>query len=197
MTPSPRAVLDSSSRAVLDTKVTAHALAARAGDRTALGEFIRLTQSDVWRFLAHLAGREAADDLTQETYLRAMDALPSFRGESPARTWLLTIARRTAVDRFRAEGIRPTHVPVTPDHLMVADATTRIEVEQLLAGLDPDRREALVLTQLVGFSYAEAAEIIGVPIGTIRSRIARARAQLVDEWSDAVPALLSDHRLIS
>ncbi|MCQ6473436.1 hypothetical protein NPN13_24440, partial [Vibrio parahaemolyticus] len=65
-----------SPRTALDAEVTGLALAAGRGDRVALGEFIRLTQADVWRFLAHLADADAADDLTQETYLRAMDALP-------------------------------------------------------------------------------------------------------------------------
>lgn len=176
-------------RAVVDAKVTAKALEARAGHRPALGEFIRLTQADVWRFLAHLAGREAADDLTQETYLRAMDALPRFRGESTARAWLLAIARRTAVDRFRRESVRPPQVPADTERLAVPDASARVEIEQMLASLDPVRREALVLTQIVGFSYAEAADIVGVPIGTIRSRVARARAELVDRWSGDVDGL--------
>lgn len=176
-------------RAVADARVTARALEARAGDRAALGEFIRLTQADVWRFLAHLTGRDAADDLTQETYVRAMDALPNFRGESTARAWLLTIARRTAVDGFRRESVRPPHGTIDADRLTVPDASARVEIERMLASLDPVRREALVLTQIVGFTYAEAAGIVGVPIGTIRSRVARARAELVDSWSDAVAAL--------
>lgn len=177
-------------RTVADAKITARALEARAGDRPALGEFIRLTQSDVWRFVAHLAGQDAADDLTQETYLRAMDALPSYRGESSARAWLLAIARRTAVDHFRKEAGRPQAAPASAtDQLTVPDGSVRIEVQQMLASLDPVRREALLLTQVFGFSYAETAAITGVAIGTVRSRVARARAELVDEWSDAIMAL--------
>lgn len=177
-------------RAVTDARATAHALAARAGDRVALGEFIRLTQGDVRRFLAHLAGEDAADDLTQETYLKAMDALPGFRGESTVRSWLLTIARRTAADRVRRDAARPRMVSTerAPD-LRVPGPSHRVEIETMLASLDPARREALVLTQVCGFSYAEAAEIVGVPVGTIRSRVARARADLIAEWSDTVQAL--------
>ncbi|MDO5498578.1 MAG: sigma-70 family RNA polymerase sigma factor [Propionibacteriaceae bacterium] len=184
-----------SDRAVADARVTARALEARAGDRPALGEFIRFTQDDVWRFLAHLAGQDAADDLTQETYLRAMDALPSFRGESSARTWLLAIARRTAADRFRREAARPARASAeAADRLTVPDASARVEIERMLASLDPVRREALVLTQLVGFSYAEAADITGVAVGTIRSRVARARAELIEQWSDAVDLLAAERR---
>lgn len=175
-----------SERAVSDARITARALEARAGDRPALGEFIRLTQSDVWCFIAHLAGREMADDLTQETYLRAMDALPQFRGEATARSWLLTIARRVAADHFRSQATRPPEASAdSADRLTVPDASTRVELERMLASLDPVRREALVLTQVFGFSYAEAAGIAGVAVGTIRSRVARARAELVDHWSDA------------
>ena len=86
--------------------VTALALAAGGGDRAALSEFIRATQAEVWRFVARLAGRQAADDLTQETYLRVLGALADFKGRSSARTWLLAIARRTVADRLRHEAAR-------------------------------------------------------------------------------------------
>lgn len=174
-----------SDRQVLDARVTAYAIAARAGDRSALGEFIRLTQADVWRFAAHLAGVDAADDLTQETFLRAMDALPGYRGESAARSWLLGITRNVALERWRRAAARPVEVAAEyAPAASVADPSGRVEIDRMLASLDPDRREALVLTQIFGFSYAETAAIAGVPVGTIRSRVARARAELVAEWSD-------------
>ncbi|MEA4944669.1 MAG: sigma-70 family RNA polymerase sigma factor [Propionicimonas sp.] len=164
--------------------LTVLALAAGAGDRAALSEFIRASQAPVWRFVARAAGVQFADDLAQETYLRAIQALPGFQGRSSARTWLLSIAHRVVVDRVRHEIGRPRLVgltaleldelaPVRPDH------AGRIAVEQALDGLAPERRTALVLTQLMGFSYAEAAEICDCPVGTIRSRVARARAELL------------------
>ena len=180
-----------SDRATLDAEVSSLALAAGRGDRVALGEFIRLTQTDVWRFLANLADADSADDLTQETYLRAMDALGSFRGDAPARTWLLTIARRTAADRVRHEMARPS-VPCAPGDCLredTADPLARVQITAMLASLDADRREALVLTQVFGYSYAEAAQVAGVAVGTIRSRVARARADLLDRWSDAAAEL--------
>lgn len=181
-------------RARDDARATAKALEARAGDRAALGELIRLTQPDIWRFLAHLAGWDAADDLTQETYLRAMDALPGYRAEASVRTWLLTIARRTAVDRFRREAAGPLFVSTERvDPPTVPDASHRVATQQMLASLGGDRREAFILTQVAGFSYAEAAEIAGVPIGTIRSRVARARAELVAGWSDTFGAETLGH----
>lgn len=72
-----------------DAHVTDLALRAGRGDRAALTEFIKATQNDVWRLLAHLGGADIADDLTQETYLRVIGALPRFAARSSARTWLL------------------------------------------------------------------------------------------------------------
>lgn len=162
---------------------TALALAAGRGDRAALAEFIRATQSDVWRFVAHLAGRDVADDLTQEIYLRVLEALPSFAGRSSARTWLLVIARRVVVDRIRRETARPRLVAMDADvadaYAVQHDPIEDLHLAGLLGALDPERREALVLTQFMGFSYADAAEVCGCAVGTIRSRVARARADLV------------------
>ena len=166
-------------------EVTELALAASRGDRAALSEFIRRTQSDVWRFISRLSQPSLADDLTQETYLRVLSALPAFEGRSSARAWLLAIARRVVVDRIRHDGARP-RLAGGEDWLDVTDSlrvsvhpSSALEVEQLLSVLDSDRRDALVLTQLLGFSYAEAAEVCDCAVGTIRSRVARARADLV------------------
>jgi RNA polymerase sigma-70 factor (ECF subfamily) len=173
-----------------DEAVTALALAAGAGDRDALERFIRSTQRDVWRLVAHLGGIGVADDLTQEVYLRALRSLPGFEGRSSARTWLLSIARRTVVDHIRAAVARPS-IAWSADYLLVSDADryaehTRsagfedvVELNVMLAGLAPERREALLLTQVLGLSYAEAAEVAGCPIGTVRSRVARAREDLI------------------
>ena len=84
-----------------DDAVTALALKAGQGDRAALTDFIQATQKDVWRLLAHLGGQDIADDLTQETYLRVMSALPCFAARSSARTWILSLARRVWVDNIR------------------------------------------------------------------------------------------------
>ncbi|GAA1392962.1 sigma-70 family RNA polymerase sigma factor [Luteococcus peritonei] len=182
----------SPSRSALDVEVTRLALLAGQGDRPALGEFIRLTQADVWRFLAHLAGAEQADDLTQDTYLRAMDALERFEGRSPARAWLLSIARRVWVDAVRHDWARPqsprSHDWLAGHAAAGQDQTAGIVAGALLAQLSPDRREAFLLTQVMGFDYAAAAEVCQVPIGTIRSRVARARSQLVELWEPAEEA---------
>jgi RNA polymerase sigma-70 factor (ECF subfamily) len=162
-------------------ETTRRALAAAAGDRAAFAALVRDTQDDVWRLCAHLVDVETAEDIAQDTYLRAARALRAFRADASARTWLLAIARRACADhlrrRVRRRGLQArvassTEGPVEP---AVDDA---VELRLLLAGLDDDRREAFVLTQVLGLSYAEAAEVCGCPIGTIRSRVARARDDL-------------------
>jgi RNA polymerase sigma-70 factor (ECF subfamily) len=165
--------------------LTALALAAAGGDQVALAAFVRTTQPEVWRVCARLGDRADADDLAQEVYLRAIPALQRFRGDASARTWLLQITRHVCVDHTRRRTrsralldrlVRRSQV----DGLAETPATGLVEVDDAVAGLHPDRREAFVLTQVAGLPYAEAAEVCGVPIGTIRSRVARARAELLD-----------------
>ena len=159
------------------------AAAAADGDPLAAAALVRSTQADVWRLCAHLGDRRSADDLTQETYLRAFGSLHRFAGRSSVRTWLLSIARRTCADAIRARTRRPLALVGDDELLDRTDGSDRVgegvAVADLLARLHPDRREAFVLTQLMGMPYAEAAEVAGVPVGTIRSRVARARADLV------------------
>ena len=164
--------------------------AARAGDRAAQAEFVRVTQVEVWRFVAALVDPGSADDLTQETYLRAFRALPAFEGRSSARTWLLGIARRACADHVRGV-VRQRKL----DQRLAAQAHTdgpapdpaaQLGAADLLRRLPEDRRGAFVLTQVLGLSYAEAADVEGVPVGTIRSRVARARAELVETLGDAL-----------
>jgi RNA polymerase sigma-70 factor (ECF subfamily) len=165
-------------------ELTRLALDARDGDMLAFGAFVRRSQGEVWRFVAALSSRAEADDVTQDVYLRAWRALPAFRGESTARTWLLSIARRASVDalRRRARGRRlqrQAEDAARTAPSTVADGAGSGALEALVRALTPRRRAAFVLTQLLGCSYEEAAEVCAVPVGTIRSRVARARADLV------------------
>ena len=159
---------------------------AAGGDPLAAAALVRATQSDVWRLCAALGDPGTADDLTQETYLRAFGSLHRFEGRSSLRTWLLSIDRRVCADAVRSR--RRRRVTLVRDDAELeamaagglADRTAEgAVVADLLARLDPDRREAVVLTQLLGLPYAEAAEVAGCPVGTIRSRVARARADLI------------------
>jgi RNA polymerase sigma-70 factor (ECF subfamily) len=168
--------------------LTALALAAGGGDRVALASFVRRTQADVWRFCAHVNSWAEADDLTQETFLRAIPALARFEGRSSARAWLLSIARRTCADAVR-RAVRHRHLTEKVAHQHAADAhpaaSSEVDLHLLLDRLDDDRRHAFVLTQILGLSYAQAAEACDCPIGTIRSRVARAREDVMRELGAA------------
>lgn len=179
-----------------DEALTSWALAAGRGDAEAVDRFIRATRTDVWRYVSRLSDDpQAADDLVQETYLRALRGLPRFEGRSSARTWLLSIARRVVVDRLRRNAARP-RLSDTDDWQSVAERTQSralpdlgfdegVALSQLLAALPYERREAFVLTQLVDLPYAEAAEVVGCPVGTVRSRVARAREALIEQLASA------------
>jgi RNA polymerase sigma-70 factor (ECF subfamily) len=154
-----------------------------------MAAFVRATQSEVWRFTAALIDPGAADDLTQETYLRAFKALPGFEGRSSARTWLLGIARRACADHLRSV-VRRRRLDArlaaeASTELPVPDPAHRLGTADLLAQLGEERRTAFVLTQVLGLSYAEAAAVEEVPVGTIRSRVARARDELVTAMAQA------------
>lgn len=156
---------------------------AQDGDRRALERFVAATHHDVTEVCRYLGDRDNVDDLTQETYQRAILALPRYRATGPARHWLLTIARRTCADatrrRTRRRVLQQRVADLTDPVDVVAQPADRSHVDELLHRLDDDRRAAFVLTQLHGFRYEEAASILDVPVGTIRSRVARAREQLL------------------
>ncbi|ANZ35900.1 RNA polymerase subunit sigma [Lentzea guizhouensis] len=168
-----------------DAEITSQALRAGAGDRAATEAFVRATQADVRRFVAYLAGDvRLADDLAQETYLRALPALARFEHRSPARAWLLSVARRVVADHIRSLRARPRPHNGSDTVDQVDPGFAEVVLNELVGALDPERRSAFVLTQLLGLSYAEAAEVCGCPIGTIRSRVARAREDLVTAIHD-------------
>ena len=172
-----------------DAYVTQLALKAGRGDRQALDEFISATHKDVWRLLAHLSSPDTADDLTQETFLRVLGALPRFAARSSARTWILSLARRTWVDSIRHDRARPLKSATEYEDAQATTPTSNswsewVDARLLIDELPEERREALILTQVLGFSYEEAAKIAGVRVGTIRSRVARARADIIAASTD-------------
>jgi RNA polymerase sigma-70 factor (ECF subfamily) len=168
------------------------ALRAQTGDPHALDTLVESTYDEVWRLCSRLVDEQCADDLAQETFIRAVRSLPAFRVEASARTWLLRIARNTCMDdlrtqvrrrrrdaSLRAEASRRPQHGVDPGHAL--------DVRDLLEGLAHERRESFVLTQLLGLSYGEAAAVCECPVGTIRSRVARARADLLMAMEHVAP----------
>ncbi|WP_089103639.1 sigma-70 family RNA polymerase sigma factor [Streptomyces hyaluromycini] len=175
--------------AALDESITAWALAARCGDADAVAQFVGALHRDVQCYVAQLCGDpQAVDDLAQDTFLRALGSLHLFEGRSSARSWLLSIARRAVIDSYRYAAARPRLSDVADWQLAVELAQPcdlpgfddGIALLDLLAALPEERREAFVLTQLLGLRYDEVAEVGDCAIGTVRSRVARARATLID-----------------
>jgi RNA polymerase sigma-70 factor, ECF subfamily len=158
-------------------------LDAQRGDDAALERFVRATQHDVASLCRYLGDPDSVDDLVQETYQRAFVSLHRFRASGPAKHWLLTIARRTCADaarrRVRRRRLDQRVTTMAQDLDERPLDSSAAELDELLLLLDDDRRAAFVLTQLNGLRYDEAAAVLDVPIGTIRSRVSRAREQLL------------------
>ncbi|HQV56680.1 MAG TPA: sigma-70 family RNA polymerase sigma factor [Ilumatobacteraceae bacterium] len=159
--------------------------AAIEGDNRAVAELVRSTEPTIRRLCRALGSIDNEDDLVQETYLRALRSLPSYRGESPFPAWLAAVARHVCADDVRRRQRQRRligRLQSSAAHREQSDATDHggAVTHHLLDQLSPDRREAFALTQILGYSYDEAAQITGCPIGTIRSRVARARGDLFD-----------------
>lgn len=153
------------------------------GGSRGLERLVKATYADVWRLCAALVDEQAADDLAQETFLRAARALHRFRGESSPRTWVLSIARHVCMDELRGRHRRRVRdrrlLLAASESTQASDPAADMAANEMLAHLGPERRTAFVLTQLLRLSYAEAAVVCGCPAGTIRSRVARARDDLI------------------
>jgi RNA polymerase sigma-70 factor (ECF subfamily) len=165
-------------------------LAAREGDDVLLAELIRALQPRVWSLCSTLGAPGDPADLTQETFLRMFHSLKTFRGESSVETWVLSIAKRTCADHVRSLS-RSRRLLGRLKAVAVDSVEPSVEtgiVEGLLSATSPERREAFVLTQVVGLSYDEAARVLECPVGTVRSRVSRAREDLMAAHlrSDAV-----------
>ncbi len=158
---------------------------ARQGDSEAFEVIVRTHADAVYGHALRFFGDPAtAEDAAQEVFIKVFRSLPSFDGRSSMSTWLYRVTRNTCLDLFR-QGRRRA-VPVDP-----VDLADRIEqdfsaavidtqlLEQAIAALQPEDRDALGAVGLFGLSYAEAADVLEVPVGTVKSRVFRARKALV------------------
>lgn len=168
-----------------DVLTDAELLAAhRAGDRTAFAELARRHSERMWGTAVQaLRDRHEAHDAVQEALLAAHRHADRFRGDASVRTWLHRILVNHCLDRLRHARARPT--APWPEHDLPARAddtatqvATRLAVRDALALLPDGQRLAIVLVDVQGWSVAEAAEILEVPVGTVKSRCARGRARL-------------------
>jgi RNA polymerase sigma-70 factor (ECF subfamily) len=157
--------------------------AARTGDSGAFETLVRSYQADVWRLTYQLVrDRSLADDITQDAFLRAFRFLPRFRGEAKFSTWLFTIARNCARDELRRAGRRRTleHTLEQAEQPRPSEPGLWVEIREAVAGLSLELREPLVLIDMFGLSYSEVGMILELPLGTVKSRVHRARHLLAE-----------------
>ena len=176
----------------------------KTNDRAVFEEVAMPYMEDVYRFALSLARNQAqAEDLVQETFLSAFRAFDRFRPGSNCKAWLFRICKNAFIDRFREKARRPIHQTVVgdlPSHdkarSIQAFEERGIESEEIFLDLFGDEinehlhempeefRRAVILCDVEGLRYDEIAEILEVPIGTVRSRISRGRAFLRDRLSE-------------
>lgn len=180
--------------------------AARGGDRDAFGDLVGRYQDRLFNTMLRIAGnRDDAADAVQDAFVQAYVKLESFRGESQFFTWLYRIAMNVALTRRRrrrpamsldaakeAAGDEPMDHAPSPDDRLQADERAE-QVHAALAELGDQHRKILVLREMEGCSYEAIAEILELPVGTVRSRLFRARLQLRDRlrtlWGEEAPQL--------
>ncbi len=169
------------------------------GDKSAFDLLVRKYQHRIAKLVSrYVYDRSEVEDVTQEAFIKAFRAIKGFRGESAFYTWLYRIAVNTAKNYLVAQGRRPLTADLeteeaeaidigsnvrdvtTPERQLLADEIGRT-VEQALAQLPEDLRTAITLREIDGLSYEEIAEIMDCPIGTVRSRIFRAREAIDQE----------------
>jgi RNA polymerase sigma-70 factor (ECF subfamily) len=175
--------------------------ASEVDDRSGFEEDALLHAEHLYRIALRLTGsRQAAEDLVQETYLRAFRAWRSYRPGTNLAAWLATIMRNANLDELRRQSRRPVQEPLDEDgdyylynRLAAAGPQPQDEVIARLSGnaivsalgdLPPSFREVVVLVDVGDFTYADAAGILGIPIGTVMSRLYRGRRLLKRALAD-------------
>ena len=165
---------------------------AREGHEDAFGAFVRRHTATVHRWMARAVGEADADDMTQDVFLKAYRGLPRFRGDAPPRAWLASIADNAVKNRYRSRsrfrriftgstdarpGLDPPETGAGPEDDARAGESRRL-VTEALRKLEPEFRMPVVLRDLEEWSYEEIAVSLELPVGTVKSRIARGRGQL-------------------
>ncbi len=148
---------------------------AAAGDRRAFGLLVARHEAGLRRFLMRVAAANA-DDIAQEAFLRAWRRAARFDGRGSYAAWLRTIAWRLFLDRHRHEASRQRAIDASHcgEDAVDAGIEAGIDAATLLAALDPDERACVVLCLGEGWSHSEAAAILGMPLGSLKTRLARA-----------------------
>lgn len=164
---------------------------ALAGDLSAFERLVERHRDVVFRVAARIVGREEAEDVSQDAFLRAFHRLSAFRGDAPFRVWLLRITRNAALNhqaRRRAEPVESVEPLVgsppggekrmPAEHLEGRERRERLEGKVRL--LSPSHRVVLVLRDIEGLSYEEIATVTETPLGSVKGRLHRAREELIE-----------------
>jgi RNA polymerase sigma-70 factor (ECF subfamily) len=152
---------------------------AAGGDNAAFAMLVEKHERAVRSFLARTVGPDLADDIAQDAFLKAWRAAGQYDGRARYSTWLTRIAWRCRIDRLRTE--RKGEV----DEEATSYAPASLEVDDMLARLSEGERAALVLCEGHGWTHAEAAELLSLPLGTLKSTVARAKAKCRAMWEGA------------
>ncbi len=160
--------------------------AARYGDSVAYNELVSRCFQPVRRYCSTMGSAHDAYDLAQETFLRALKSKSLTTEVTNLEAFMIYIAKNVCADYIReiskTRRLNSHNDYTNADHAIPEGETDYIECEELLNPLSSDMREAFVLTQLLGFSYEEVSKISEVPIGTVRSRVSRARDTLQSSY---------------
>jgi len=167
----------------------------RNGDAGAFDELVGVYQDRIYHLAYRITGNHAdAQDAAQDAFVKAYLSLGTFRAQAAFSTWLHRIAVNAAVDMTRRRGKRAALAPdlATPAADPLADGAERVEIQQrihrAIAALPVEQRAVVVLRDVQGCSYEEIAEVVKVPIGTVLSRLSRARETLRVMLHDLAPA---------
>ena len=165
---------------------------ARGGDEDAFGAFVRRHTATVHRWMVRAVGEGDSDDMTQDVFLKAYRGLDRFRGEAPPRAWLAAIADNAVKNRYRSRSrfrrifagssdalpdLEPVASTAGPEENAESGESRRF-VTEALKRLAPEFRMPVVLRDIEEWSYEEIAVSLALPVGTVKSRIARGRGQL-------------------
>ena len=161
--------------------------AAAEGDHDAFASIVRVYQARVLRYLRRFLGEQGlAEDVAQDAFLACYRNLHRYSYEGRFSTWLLSSAHNAAVDAVRRRGRARRNATLLPtrseDH---ADVGLRVELQEALAQLPEKQRAALLLVEVTGLRYREAAVVLGVAEGTVKSRVSHARERLVAWYAQA------------
>jgi RNA polymerase sigma-70 factor (ECF subfamily) len=170
----------------------------KQGDLSAYDQLMARYEKKVYALCFRMAGNHSdAEDLAQEAFLKTFRALPSFKGDSQFSTWLYRIVTNTCLDERRKRAKKPVLVSIdkpldteegsmaislpgnAPDPLAeTISGESQAEIQNLLLSLSPDQRVVLVMRDIEGYSYEEIAAALNINMGTVKSRLNRARCRM-------------------